>query len=51
VVLKPEVTKMTAVLLEAARLSGHDEQVLHHASTPSRVAPGVRAAVDRYFGF
>lgn len=50
-VLKPTVTHMDAALLEAGRLSGHDEQVLHSREAPGRVASGIRAAIIDYVGF
>jgi len=50
-VLKPTVTKMNSVLLETARLSGSDEQVLRATTTPTRTAAGVKSALDWYFGF
>ena len=50
-VLKSTVTPgMIAVLVEAARLSGSDEERLHAASSATRVATGIKAALDAYFG-
>lgn len=49
-VLKPTVTKMTAVLLETARLSGSDEVALHSPQAPTRVADGVKLALDAFLG-
>ena len=45
-VLKPTVTRMNAVLLEAGRLSGRDEQILHSAGAASRIAAGVKSALE-----
>lgn len=47
-VLKPTVTFMPAVILEVARLSGSDEQLLRSSTMPSRAAEGVRQAVEWY---
>jgi N-acetylmuramoyl-L-alanine amidase len=47
-VIKPSVTRMTAVLLETARLSGTDETFLHFTSAPARVASGVQQALDAF---
>lgn len=50
-VLKNTVTpKMTAVLIEAARLSGSDEEKLYAADSATKVAAGIKAALDAYFG-
>jgi N-acetylmuramoyl-L-alanine amidase len=49
-VLKPTVTNMDAVLLEAGRLSGRDEEILHSGEAPKRVAEGIRAAVTETIG-
>lgn len=49
-VLKEKVTPMTAVLIEAARLSGSDEEKLHSAGSATKVAEGIKAALDAYFG-
>jgi N-acetylmuramoyl-L-alanine amidase len=49
-VLKPTVTSMNAVLLEAARLSGRDEQLLHAPDGAARVAAGVLSAIRSFFG-
>lgn len=50
-VLKKTVTpKMIAVLVEAARLSGSDEEKLHAAGSATKVAAGIKAALDAYFG-
>jgi N-acetylmuramoyl-L-alanine amidase len=49
-ILKPTVTVMNAVLLEAARLSGDDEKVLHAAGSSTRIAIGIKSALDAYLG-
>jgi N-acetylmuramoyl-L-alanine amidase len=49
-VIKPSVTRATAVLVETARLSGSDEQKLHAASAPARVASGIKTAIDAVIG-
>ncbi|GAC1609631.1 MAG: hypothetical protein NVS3B3_16560 [Aquirhabdus sp.] len=49
-VLKPTVTKMTAVLVEVARLSGTDEQILHAPGSAAKAAAGIKAAVDAAIG-
>lgn len=49
-VLKPTVTNMTAVLLETARLSGSDEQILHAAGSATKAAAGIQSAVQTYIG-
>jgi len=49
-VLKKTVTPMNAVLVEAARLSGSDEEKLHAAGSATKVAAGIKAALDAYFG-
>lgn len=49
-VLKEKVTKMDAVLVEAARLSGSDEEKLHATGSATKVAAGIKAALDAYFG-
>lgn len=49
-VLKPTVTNMTAVLLETARLSGSDEQILHASGSATKVAAGIQSAVQAYIG-
>ncbi len=45
-VIKPKVTEMNAVLLEAARLSGDDEQKLHASGSAARIAVGIKTAVE-----
>ena len=47
-VLKPTVTNMTAVLIEIARLSGSDEQILHAAGSTTKAAAGIQSAVQSY---
>jgi N-acetylmuramoyl-L-alanine amidase len=47
-VLKPTVTRMTAVIAETARLSGSDEQVMHGASAPANAASGIKAGLDAF---
>lgn len=47
-VLKPRVTEMTAVLVEAARLSGTDEKILHTSGSAAKVATGIKAALDAF---
>ncbi len=49
-VLKPKVTKMTAVLVEVARLSGTDEEILHTSGSVTRAAMGIQSAVQAYVG-
>ena len=50
-VLKKSVTpEITAVLIEAARLSGSDEETLHAAGSATKVATGIKAALDAFFG-
>jgi N-acetylmuramoyl-L-alanine amidase len=49
-VLKPTVTKMNAVTVEAARLSGTDETKLHASGSVARVAAGIKAAIDEQLG-
>lgn len=50
-VLKDTVTpNMMSVLVEAARLSGSDEEILHAAGSTTKVAAGIKAALDTYFG-
>lgn len=49
-VLKPRVTSMNAVLLEAARLSGSDERTLHGSGAMARIAVGIKAALDSELG-
>lgn len=49
-VLKPTVTNMTAVLIEVARLSGSDEQILHAARSATKTAVGIQSAVQSYLG-
>jgi N-acetylmuramoyl-L-alanine amidase len=49
-VLKPTVTEMNAVLLEAARLSGTDEIKLHASGSTTRIATGIKAALDESLG-
>jgi N-acetylmuramoyl-L-alanine amidase len=50
-VLKKKVTpEMTTVLVEAARLSGSDEEKLHAAGSATKVAAGIKAALDAFFG-
>lgn len=49
-VLKETVTPMTAVLVESARLSGSDEEKLHAAGSATKVAAGIKAALDAFFG-
>lgn len=48
-VLKPTVTEMPAVILETARVSGTDEVALHAKGASTRVANGIRQALDNYF--
>jgi N-acetylmuramoyl-L-alanine amidase len=48
-VLKPNVTVMPAIVLEAARLSGNDEKILHRSDASVRVATGLKSALDSYF--
>ncbi|WP_048441753.1 N-acetylmuramoyl-L-alanine amidase [Caenimonas sp. SL110] len=49
-VLKPNVTRMTAVLVETARVSGKDEERLHSPDAPARIAAAVRSSLDAFFG-
>ena len=50
-VLKPTVTQTEiAVLVEAARLSGDDEKKLHASGSATRVAEGIKAALDEQLG-
>jgi N-acetylmuramoyl-L-alanine amidase len=49
-VLKPKVINMTAVLIEVARLSGSDEQILHQAGSITKAATGIASAVQSYLG-
>ena len=49
-VLKPTVTDMNAVLVEAARLSGTDETKLHTSGSVARIAAGIKAALDESLG-
>jgi hypothetical protein len=50
-VLKREQTgEIDAVLLEAARLSGSDEVILHSSSSVPRVAAGIKAAIESVIG-
>lgn len=49
-VLKSSVTEMNAVLLEAARLSGNDERILHTSGSAARVAAGIKAALEAELG-
>jgi N-acetylmuramoyl-L-alanine amidase len=50
-VIKPWVSPMPAVLIETARISGRDEQILHSAGSDAYVADGVKQALDwRFFG-
>lgn len=49
-VLKPHVTPTTAVLLEAARLSGSDEKILHARSAADKAANGIKTALDEFLG-
>lgn len=49
-VLKPSVTNMTAVIVEAARLSGSDETKLHSAGAATKVASGIKTAIDAVIG-
>jgi N-acetylmuramoyl-L-alanine amidase len=48
-VLKKTVTEMNAVV-EAARLSGTDETKLHTSGSVTRIANGIKAALDESFG-
>jgi N-acetylmuramoyl-L-alanine amidase len=45
-VLQPHVSAANAVLLEAARLSGRDELILHASDSAARIAAGIKAALD-----
>lgn len=50
-VLKPTVTKMEiAVLVESARLSADDETKLHTSGSATRIATGIKAALDESLG-
>lgn len=49
-VLKPKVTEMNAVLVEVARLSGTDETKLHTSGSATRIATGIKAALDESLG-
>lgn len=49
-VLKPTVTNMIAVLIEVARLSGKDEQILHASGSTTKAASGIQSAVQSYLG-
>ncbi|MEO7391868.1 MAG: N-acetylmuramoyl-L-alanine amidase [Ramlibacter sp.] len=49
-VLKPSVTPMPAVIIESARLSGDDEKKLHAAGSATRIATGIKAALDTFLG-
>lgn len=41
---------MNAVLLEAARLSGSDERILHTSGSAARVAAGIQATLEAEIG-
>jgi N-acetylmuramoyl-L-alanine amidase len=45
-VLQPDVTPVNAVLLEAARLSGRDELILHERDSAARIAAAIKATLD-----
>ena len=50
-VLKPTVTNTDiAVLVEAARLSGDDEKKLHAPGSTTRIASGIKSALDKQLG-
>ena len=50
-VLKKDVTKTkNAVLVESARLSGEDETKLHTSGSATRIATGIKAALDESLG-
>ena len=50
-VLKPTVTKTElAVLVESARLSGDNETKLHTPGSATRIATGIKAALDESLG-
>lgn len=49
-VLKPHVTPTTAVLVEAARLSGSDEKILHARGAADKAANGIKMALDEFLG-
>jgi N-acetylmuramoyl-L-alanine amidase len=49
-VLKPTVTRMPAVLLEAARLSGSDEKALHASGFATKIASGMQPPIQAFVG-
>jgi N-acetylmuramoyl-L-alanine amidase len=50
-VLSPKVTETKiAVLVESARLSGDDETKLHTSGSATRIAAGIKAALDESLG-
>ena len=47
-VLKPAVTKMTAAIVEVARLNESDEDIVHGASGRQQAASGIKQALDAF---
>ena len=47
-VIKPSVTKMPAIILEVARLSGADEKAMHAPTGVARSAAGMKNAVEQF---
>jgi N-acetylmuramoyl-L-alanine amidase len=47
-VLKPTTTRMSAIIIEVARLSGSDETILHNAGSTARAASGIKSGIDAF---
>lgn len=47
-VLKPTVTKMTAAIIEVARLNEPDEDVIHASNGRQRAAAGIKQGLDAF---
>jgi N-acetylmuramoyl-L-alanine amidase len=47
-VLTKEITPMNAVLVETARLSGRDEEILHSSGSSSRAAAAIESALESF---
>lgn len=47
-VLKPTTSRMTAIIIEVARLSAPDDDIVHGASAAARAANGIRDGINAF---
>lgn len=47
-VLKPTTSRMTAIIIEVARLSSPDDDIIHTSGATARAANGIRAGINAF---